>query len=496
MRVRRVLGGTLLAVVGLLGVLLVRTALFRSRQPQPQAAPPLAGLVEDAAVQRLARAVQFQTVSYPEEDAAGKPMERKLDRAAFAGLREHLRASFPKVHAAASPELFAGDSLLFTLHGSDAALPPVVLLGHMDVVPVEPGTEGRWSAPPFSGAVADGFIVGRGTLDDKSGVVATLEALELLLAQGFKPRRTLYLAFGHDEELVGNGQAALAAAIRARGPAPALAIDEGMSTTVGMVPGIAGPVALIGTAQKGYVSLELAASAAGGHSSMPPPRGAIGALAVALQRLEDDPMPTRFSGAASDTFAWAGPEMAFGLRLVMANRWLLEPVLKSILLGSPPTAALVRTTTAVTMVNAGVKDNVLPTSARATVNFRILPGESVASVIAAVQQRVGPAITVKPVGRPVEPSGTSSADAPAFALVAGALRKVYPEAVVAPALMLGYADAFHYQSMTADIYRFRPMTLRSEDTRRIHGVDERIAIPDYLRHVRFYAQLMQDLQSL
>ena len=194
MRVRRVLGGALLAVVGLLGVLLARTALFRSRQPHPQPALPLAGLVDDAAVQRLARAVQCQTVSYPDEDAAGKPMERKLDRAAFAGLREHLRASFPKVHAAASPELFAGDSLLFTLRGSDAALAPVVLLGHMDVVPVEPGTEGRWSAPPFSGAVVGGFIVGRGTLDDKSGVVATLEALELLLSQGFKPRRTMYLA--------------------------------------------------------------------------------------------------------------------------------------------------------------------------------------------------------------------------------------------------------------------------------------------------------------
>jgi carboxypeptidase PM20D1 len=474
-------------LVLLLAVMLGRMALFRSRQPAAEGPASPVLIDEAAAIGRLCRALQFRTISAA-DPAAVAP--------AFTGLREHLEKSFPRVHAALQREIVLGHSLLYTWRGSDPTLAPVVLMGHQDVVPVEPGTEGRWTAPPFAGVVRDGYIWGRGTMDDKAGLVSTLEAAEILLAQGVTPRRTVYLSFGHDEEVEGKGAEAIARLVRGRGPAPVLVMDEGMVITEGKVPGVSRPVALLGTAQKGYLSLELSVSTPGGHSSMPPPRGAIGLLAEAVGRLEGRPFPAELSGPANDMFDFAGPEMAFPLRLVMANRWLLAPVVRRLLLAEPATAALLRTTTAVTMFNAGVKDNVLPTSARATVNLRLRPGDSVAAVTERVRGIVGPGVTVQGTGRPVEPSPPSSPSSPRFALVGRSLRRVMPEAVVAPALMLGYADAKHYEAMTADIYRFRPMVLRGDDPSRIHGLDERISVADYLRHIRFYAQVLRDVQDM
>src|SRR5438093_10539506 len=360
---KRALLALALVVVVLAAVTLERTVSFRSRQPQvaPVAVEPL----DTAALaRRLAGALRFKTISFQDSS--------QFDAREFEGLHRYLRDSFPKLHAALKLTRVNGYGLLYEWTGSDPGLGPIVLLAHQDVVPVEPGTEGRWTEPPFEGKIAAGYVWGRGALDDKGSLVAILEAIEHLVAGGAQPRRTVYLAFGYDEEVGGRrGAARIAELLASRSVHPEFVLDEGGALTTGLVTGISAPVALVGIAEKGYVTVSLTAQAEGGHSSMPPPQTAVGILATGLTRLEGQQMPRAIRGPTADMFDYLGPEMSFGARLVMANRWLFGGVLAGRFGATPQGNAMLRTTTAPTVLQAGVKENVLPSSARALVNFRI-----------------------------------------------------------------------------------------------------------------------------
>src|SRR5437773_596279 len=310
-----------------------------------------------------------------------------------------------------------------------------VALERQDVVPVESGTESRWTEPPFEGRIAGGYVWGRGALDDEGSLVGILEAVEHLVAAGTKPRRTVYLAFGYDEEVGGRrGAARIADLLASRNVHPELVLDEGGALATGLITGVAAPVALIGIAEKGYVTVELTAQAEGGHSSMPPRATAVGILAAGLARLETRQMPRAIRGPTADMFDYLGPEMPFAPRLVMANRWLLGGILTSQFGTTPQGNALLRTTTAPTVLQAGVKENVLPSTARALVNFRILPGDSVASVLEHVRRVVhDPQITVHPLTETLSnPSPVSSPDSAPFRLLARTIRAVAPGTIVTP----------------------------------------------------------------
>jgi carboxypeptidase PM20D1 len=374
----------------------------------------------------------------------------------------------------------------------------LVLLAHQDVVPVEPGTETSWEHPPFSGAIVDGHVWGRGALDNKVNLIALLEAAEHLLAEGFRPRRTALFAFGHDEELGGpEGAAAVAALFQERGIRPALVLDEGGSVVEPMVPGVAEPLALVGIAEKGYLSAELTVEVPGGHSSAPPRETSIGVLADAIDRLEGKPLPSRLTPPARALFDAVAPELSLGPRLVLANLWLFEPVLIRLLESRAEVAALVRTTTAPTIFEAGMKDNVIPARARAVVNFRILPGESIESVLEHVRRTVAdPRVKVSLLPKRREPSTTSRVHSPHYALLSRTIRKVFPGAIVAPYLILGGTDARHFHPTSEDVYRFMPFLLSERDLEGIHGTDERVSIDALSKAVRFYLQLLGDAEGL
>lgn len=482
-----------LALVGagtaiLLVVAATNTLRFGSRQlaVEPLAPRPLAaGLVE-----RLAGAIRFRTVSYQDP--------RQFESAQFEGFHRFLGESFPRLHARLMRETVGGFSLLFTWRGSDEAAAPVLLLAHQDVVPVDPTTEASWVQPPFAGTIADGFVWGRGALDDKLGVMGLLEAVEMLVGDGFSPRCTFYLAFGHDEEVGGRtGAGAMARLLAERGVAPAFVLDEGLTVTEGIVPGVSRPLALVGVAEKGYLSLELIVQAEGGHSSRPPRHTAIGILANALARLEAHPAPPALAGAARALLDFAGPEMALPHRAVIANLWLSGPFVLRRLAASPETDALIRTTTAPTMLEGSVKENVLPTRARAVVNFRIRPGESVASTTEHVRRTIDdPRVTLTPLTATLsEPSPEAPMGGPAFAALVRTIREVFPAAAVAPSLVLGATDSRHYAGLSRAVYRFLPTRMRPEDGRRVHGIDERVAVADYENAVRFYAQLIRNADA-
>lgn len=486
---RRLLLGLLAALALLAAAVGVNTLRQGSRQLDVPPAPPLA-VDEAGAASRLAEAIRARTVS--SHDDAGQNADQ------FEQLHALLQARYPKAHAVMQREVVGGYSLLYTWKGSDPALPAVLLMAHQDVVPVAPGTEGDWAEAPFAGTLKDGFVWGRGAWDDKANLIAQMETMELLAAGGFQPRRTIHLAFGADEEVGGErGAKQIAALLKARGERLEFVIDEGLLITEGVMPGLARPAALIGIAEKGYLSAVLRVSATPGHSSMPPPKGqgAIAMMSAALARLEDRQLPAGIRGVAREMFETIAPEMAGFQRVALSNLWLFGPLVQRQLEATASTNAMLRTTTALTMAHAGNKDNVLPGRAEATVNFRLLPGDSASAVMghvhAQAEAAIGPGryeLVVLPGAS--EPSKVSPTQSASYQLVNRTIREVFPGTLVAPGLMIGATDSRHFEGISDHIYRFSPVRAKPQDLPRFHGTNERISAANLAELIRFYHRLV------
>ena len=470
-------------VVLLAGFILARTACYRSDRTAVERALSIA--IPEDATGRLAGSLRFPTITHDDPAA--------FDPDAFLALHDYLRNAFPQVHVHLERETVRAYSLLYTWRGSDPSLKPILIAGHLDVVPVEPGTEANWQEEPFGGRIAGGFIWGRGAIDNKSAVVGTLEAVEMLLAEGFRPARTVYLAYGHDEEIGGRGGAqGIAAVLKSRGISLEMVLDEGGVIGEGLLPGVSAPVALVGIAEKGFVSIELIARTLGGHSSLPPPQSTIGILSAAIARLEENPMPARLIDPTRRLFDRVAPEFPFARRALFANLWLTRPLVVRGLESSPATNAMVRTTMAATVFQAGTKDNVLPGHGRAVVNFRILPGDSIGGVVEHVRRVIDDTrVEVRTVGAfSAEPSAVSSSESESFRRLERTVRSITPDAIVAPYLVVVATDARHYGGLCRDVFRFLPLRLTARDLDRIHGTDERLAIRHYEDAVRTYRRLI------
>ncbi|MGE0621709.1 MAG: M20 family peptidase [Pseudomonadales bacterium] len=476
------LGGTLAVLAA---VVVVRTVLH-TPEIQGSADPVIIDLDEDAVAARLAEAIRFRTVSHQ------SPAD--FDAAEFEGFIGWVEERYPAFAAAAERTLHGGYTMLYRLPGRNPALAPVLLTAHYDVVPVIPGTESEWAAAPFAGEIRDGIVWGRGALDDKSAVVAQLEAITALLAEGFQPERTLYFSFGHDEEVGGTrGAAAVAGHLADQGVQLAWSLDEGSFVFDGMLPGVEPLFAAINVAEKGSVTLDIVARAAGGHSSMPPRQTAVGILAEAITRLEDNPVPGGLSGLSGQMFDTASRYMPFGYRMLFANRWLFNHLIETQLSALSFANAMLRTTTAPTMLAGSVKTNVLPIEAVATVNFRVHPRDSVEDVIRHVRAVVeNESVSVRvPDGGGVAASAVSDWHSPGFQVVEQALRQTYGELVVAPGLMIAGSDTRHYGKVADNAFRFNPMIVTPEDLTGFHGTNEKISVANLAQGVRTYMQIIR-----
>jgi len=469
-------------------VLAIRTFRFRSRQVPVQ---PLEGTGMSAgALERLAGALRFETITQRE------PAD--LGRDTYHALFDYLEESFPQVHEALSVDVVNEFSRLYRWDGTEPDRAPIVLMAHVDVVPVEEETEGQWTHPPFGGLIDDGYVWGRGALDDKASAVGILEAIEQLLETGYQPKRTVYVAIGHDEEVGGeNGARLLADRIGSNGQRPAMVVDEGGSITEGAIPGFEQPLAIVGIAEKGYLSVEISAEGLGGHSAVPPEQTSIGSVSRAVQRLRDNPLPARLDGVTGQTFDHVAPEMGGFARIAFANLWLLQPLVEWALSRNSTTDAVIRTTTAPTMLEAGVKDNVVPSTARAVVNFRILPTQSVGEVFRHVEETLEGLPLSYRIIQEGEPTRVSRTDTAWFDLFKRTVREVATEdVVVAPYLVPGTTDSRFYSGICDHVFRFAPFKLTTDDRERIHGIDERISVEDYRRMVHFYTRIVQNADGL
>ena len=467
----------------MLALVVARTISFGSIESEIERVPTVA--INPGFAERLAESLRIPTISNERPDA--------FDAASFQAFHTYLERAFPKVHSELERETVARHSLLYTWRGTDPSLRPILLIAHMDVVPVESSTERDWDQAPFGGRIADGFIWGRGAIDNKSAVIGILEAVEMLLDEEMRPTRTVYLAYGHDEEVGGmSGARTIAELLRRRGVKLEMILDEGGIIGDGILPGIPAPVAMVGVAEKGFLTVELSTRTTGGHSSLPPPQSAVGILSTAIARLEQNPLPARLNGLARQLFQTIAPEFPLTQRALFANLWLTKPLIVRRLQSNPATNAMVRTTTAATIFQAGTKDNVLPSSARAVINFRILPGDTISSVMDHVRQIIDDdRVNVVPAGRfSAEPSVVSSTESKSFRVLERTIRMETPEVIVAPYLVVVVTDARHYADLSDDVYRFLPVHLSSNDLERMHGINERIAITTYERTIRTYRRLL------
>ncbi|MEO1626744.1 MAG: M20 family peptidase, partial [Bacteroidota bacterium] len=470
--------------VGMIGsVVTYNTLNFTSLQLKLPAVeqPP----ISDDAVQRLSDAIRFPTVSFPD----------RIDSSAFRQFKSYVKRSYPLVDSLLQLTTVNDFSLLYKWPGQTQSLQPILLMAHIDVVPVDEKQAAQWTQPPFSGAVTDGYIWGRGALDDKVNIMAVLEAFELLLAQGYQPQRSIYLACGHDEEIGGtNGARAIARRLEQQGVRLEYVLDEGSVIITDALKGLNQPAALIGTSEKGYVTLRLDVHLEeGGHSSMPPQQSAISILTKAVTQLTDHPFPARMNGPIRPLLEQLGPEMEQPFKSIFANLWLFKGAVKQQLAASPSTNAVLRTTTAPTVIEGGFKENVLPTDASAKINFRILPGETIESTISYVRTIIADTrveVRTENTGFKADPSPVSSTDAFGFQVVQKTCKEIFPQVVAVPALVIAGTDSRHYQPVCDNIYRFLPVHLSKADLKRIHGFDERIGVEAYKDMIGFYRQLL------
>ncbi len=480
----------LLALLVLALAIAVAAGTMRATSRQIEVTPVQRVAVDaQAAALRLSPAIAFRTISSAED--------AELNGEEFAKLHAYLEKTFPKVHATLQREVIGGRSLLYTWKGTDPKARPIALMAHQDVVPIAPGTETLWKAEPFSGEIKDGFIWGRGAWDNKGNLFAQMEAVEMLLASGFQPRRTVYLVMGHDEEVSGlRGARAIADTLKQRGVRLDWVMDEGLLVTEGILGGLDKNAALIGLAEKGYGTFYLSLDADPGHSSMPPQKTTIGMMSAALARLEDRQLPAAIRGVAAEMFDTIAPEMNGVNRVLLSNLWLFRPLVQMQLEKAASTNAMLRTTTALTIVNAGNKDNVLPGHAEAAVNFRILPGESLASVEKHVRDTVkNDAIAIKPYKGNSEPSPISPTEAAGYRAIHRTIRETFDNTIVAPGLMVAATDSRHFVDVADAVYRFSPVRARSEDLPRFHGTNERVSIANYAEMIQFYHQLLRNSTS-
>ncbi|MDE2431011.1 MAG: M20 family peptidase, partial [Burkholderiales bacterium] len=355
-----------------------------------------------------------------------------------------------------------------------------------------------WTQPPFDGVIKDGYIWGRGAWDDKGNLFSIMEAVEKLLESGFQPERTVYLAFGQDEEVGGlKGAKRIAQLLESRKLKFEFIMDEGLLVTEGILKGLDPAVALIGIAEKGYATVQMDLKATPGHSSMPPQKTAIGMMSNALAKLENKQFPAKIRGVALEMFETIAPEMHGINRVLLSNLWLFKPLVQRELAKSASTGAMLHTTTALTMFHAGNKDNVLPGSAQATVNFRTLPGDTQASVLAHIRKTIdNDAISLTTPPGNAEPSRVSPTTANAYQTVNRTIREVFANTLVAPGLMLGATDSRHYEALSDNIYKFSPVRATAEDLPRFHGTNERISVKNYAEMIRFYHQLIHNSNNL
>ena len=474
---RRILLFLLSLVILLLLIIIFNTLQFKSKQTAVLSERKEIE-TDTAAINHLSSAIRIATISFDD----------RQDTSAFTVFNNFLRLTYPLTFEKLKDTVINRHSLI--LHWkTGSTLKPIILYAHLDVVPADTN---NWKKNPFSGEIVNDSIYGRGAIDDKGSVIAIMEAVEKLVKEGSTPKRDLYIAFGHDEEADGDdGAKQIAAYLESQNVRAEFLLDEGGLIAVDMVPFVTPPVAMIFTSEKGYMTLELTVKGEGGHSGRPPSEGPVEIIAAAIRKIKEQPFETKYTQSVEDFMDYTGPEMKLPFRALFANRWLFGGIITGEYEKIPSAAAMLRTTSVATVIAAGEKENVVPSIAHAKINFRLLPGDNSKDVMEQIKKIINDErVVVTMLPNVTEASKVSPTDSPSFIQLTSVINKVFPDAIVAPSLLIAQTDSRHFRNVTENIYRFLPVRMNDATLDGMHGANERVGVIDFMESIVFYHTLI------
>ena len=479
-----------IAVLSAAGLLVagnaVHAALYRPKKEEKLELPD-ENVNKDRYIETLREAIRCKTVSNADESLVEWDEFEKMHRV--------FEEKYPLLHKNLTKETVGKAGLIYTWKGSDSSLKPIALIGHQDVVPVEDKKLEDWTYPPFEAELKDGYIWGRGSTDMKNHVVGILESVETLLEEGFTPKRSVIIALGYNEELLDTEFASapmLSKALKEKGIMLESVLDEGGAILDLNIPHVINnKLAGVGIAEKGYCDFEISVDAKGGHSAAPPKHSALGELSKAILDLENHPFSAKVTPEMKKIVDTAARNTKYFVRLLGCNISPIMPALKPILAKIPPVASVMRTTTAVTMMQGSPQANVLPQKATATVNFRIMPGNTIADVEKHIKSVIrNKDIEVKLLGGN-EPSILSPTDTPTMDAISKICSGMFNMSAPVPFVVMGATDARHYQNVTDQIYRFSPFVMPPDILMLAHGTDERIPVDGLENGITFFKRYIR-----
>lgn len=510
MNIKKILICFVILLITLASTLLIKTMLYPFKSIADLKDKAVILPINELAIKRLSAAVQIPTVSTVNYE--------DTDFAPFDQFKQFLQNSYPTVYQAMDTTTINKYGLVFHWKGKDASKKPILFLSHYDVVPINnydfanpmpypkplfdltgkeeqmTAYQNAWSYPPFSGAVTNGRIYGRGTLDMKSMLIGILEAAEQLIAKGYQPEQDIYFAFGHDEEVSGRqGALKIAAYFKEQNLSFDAVYDEGgfITTPGSVLSTIDKSIALVGVAEKGFLTLEITVNGTGGHSSMPPEKGSLVLASEIIQKLNTNQMDAIITEPIEGFLQNIGLAMGYPSRVAISNQWVLGSTLLHTLESNPASNALVRTTTALTMAHSSDAPNVLSASTTITVNFRILQGNTVDQVLNHVKQQCQGYDVAYNVVSAREPSNISKTTSTVYTKLSEVISKNYPNAIVSSYLSIGGTDSYKYEIVSNNVFRFMPVELNQFEQRVIHNDNESITIANYMRLIDHFKLLLQ-----
>ncbi len=443
----------------------------------------------DRFIKNLSDAIKIPTIANRDESL--------VDWTPFDEFHALLEKAYPLMHEKLEKQIISTRSLLYHWKSEHPEKEPIALLSHQDVVPITPGTEDDWKYPAFSGEVAEGFLWGRGAIDMKNHLIAVCEAVETLLEEDYVPERDVYLCFGHNEEVMAEGEICGADCMmrwfKERGIRLDSVLDEGGAILEAKVDKVIdGHLAGVGIAEKGHVDFEISVNAKGGHSSQPPKHSALGELSRIVCKLENNQFKAELTPQLYSLFNEIGKNTTYPIRCVMSNLPVLKPLVTKICSEIPPVASMMRTTTAVTMASGSPAPNVLPQKATVNVNFRIMPGQTIDDVENHIRKYAGPKAEIKLISGK-NPSKISPIDSRAFNVIREICKEMDPKAIVAPYLVMGGTDARQYEDVCDNIYRYSPFLMDTALLLTTHGTNERIPVSSLEDGVVFFKKYIRAL---
>ncbi|MDR1537372.1 MAG: M20/M25/M40 family metallo-hydrolase [Clostridiales bacterium] len=450
--------------------------------------PPFAAYKGDDAVNAkyakdLSKMIQVPTIN----DGSIDPYEIHSN---FNKFHELLKALFPLCHSEMERVDLQTDALLFRLKGADSSKGAIVLMAHQDVVPAD----GLWKHDPFSGDIDDSRVWGRGAVDTKGSLCAIFEALESLIAEGFTPSRDIYISSSNNEETMGDGAARAVNYFKKNGIPVEIVSDEGGAIIESPMPGLSGHYAMLGIVEKGIANVKFTARSSGGHASAPPKNSPIAKLSAFVSDIDKrPPFESKLSEPLCQMFEALAPSMSFPYRFLFGNLWLFGPIIKLAMPAiSSQANAMLRTTCAFTMAQGSKAANVMPETASVTANVRFImhqPREESLDLLkeASVKHGLEMEVLYSHDCSPYVDIGSSQ-----YQYVEDCLSKTFPNAGIAPYIMIGGTDSRHFSEICKCVVRCSPIIMDSQQLNSMHAADENVYIDSIAQAVDFYRLMIKE----